>query len=206
MLTSPQTKRLINRAIFYTGPHKHICNAQGHKSLHAPNPPPVQERADPAQGMCTNAYVLHAQVLVSTSPPGSCLCKYCVTTTGVYSEDPRKPVPILCTSIGFSPIKMYFRPHKHAFQKKSGNLSRITSNCHVLSCFYSLCPVHVQLIGIALCTCRKAAETSVLMSLTCVLHIWPMLYQITLLGTSVCAHRQRKFPWLTRLPEQLNSK
>lgn len=79
------------------------------------------------------------------------------------------------TSIGFSPIKMYFRPHKHAFQKKSGNLSLVTSNYHVLSsCFYSLCPVRVQLIGIVLCRCQKASETfsAYVSSLTCVFCIF----------------------------------
>lgn len=86
-------------------------------------------------------------------PPGSSMCKYCITTHKSLSVSS-------ATSIGLSPIKMSFRPHRHAFQKESGNLSPITSNCHVLSsCFYSLCPVCVQLIGTVLCRCQKVSET-----------------------------------------------
>lgn len=54
MLASAWTMQLIDRATFYTGPHKQVCNAYGHKSLCALHPP-LPFWAHPAQAMYTNA-------------------------------------------------------------------------------------------------------------------------------------------------------
>lgn len=80
-------------------------------------------------------------------------------------------------------------------KKLSGNLSPVTSNCNFLSsCFYSLCPVHLQLIAIVLSRCQKASEAFrvYVSSFTCLFfYFWPMVFQIPLLGTFLCGQTQK---------------
>lgn len=128
MLASVWTMQLIVIATFYTEPHKQVCNAYGHESLCALHPIPAF-----LSRSCSRhghkCQVLHTQVPVNTR--WRLPNHHCV-----YLKVPWEPPYVLC--------------HPHRF---------LTSNCHFLSsCFYSLCPVHLQLVGIVLCRCQKASE------------------------------------------------
>lgn len=86
---------------------------------------------------------------------------------------------------------------KHPFQRIVWQLVPITGNCHFLSsCFYSLCPLHLQLTGIVLCRCQKASEPfrAYVFSPTCVFCIWPTVFQIPLLSTFFLCAQTQKIP------------
>lgn len=179
MLAGPRTTEVISRATFRPGPHKQVCKAQGELLGSTCSPCPSESRTGTSRGH--QRLILHAQVLVTTRPPGSCTRRYCVTAPVCVQKSHESLSVSSAASTRFSAIKTHFRPHKHAFQKEPGNpSSTTTSNCHVLSSrFYSLCSLCVQRTGIVLCRCQQASETfsayvSSLAPVFCVFALYPI--------------------------------